>query len=394
MRERRRRDATGGAIGPRPMTASAASIPLLDLPTQYAPLAGAHARAIRRVLESAQFILGPEVAAFEDEIAAHLGVEHAVGVASGTDALVLALRALDIGPGDEVIVPSYTFFATAEAVLNVGATPVLVDIDAATYNVNVDAVEAAISPRTRAVIPVHLFGLPADMTALGRVLAGREIKVIEDNAQAMGATHRGRYTGTFGDAAALSFFPSKNLGAFGDGGMVITHDTATADRLRMLRTHGWRKKYHPEIVAYNSRLDALQAAVLRINLQHVEGWNDARRAAAGRYREYLADLPVSLPVEPDGDRHVYHLYVIRTPHRDEVAAYLSSADIGCGVYYPVPLHRVGPCLPYAPPPETLPAAEAASAETLAIPLFPTISGTQQARVASVLRDALASVGAI
>jgi dTDP-4-amino-4,6-dideoxygalactose transaminase len=362
-------------------------VPLLDLAAQYEPLREAHAQAMAAVVDSTRFILGPDVAALEAEVAAYLGTRHAVGVGSGTDALVLSLRALGIGPGDEVIVPAYTFFATAEAVLLVGATPVFVDIDPVTYTLRVDRLADAIGPRTRAVIPVHLFGQAADITGIRSVIGGAEVFIIEDNAQAFGATHAGKPTGGLGDAGCLSFFPSKNFACFGDGGMVVTNDPDVADRVRMLRTHGWRRKYQPLSVGYNSRLDTLQAAVLRVNLPHVDGWNRDRRAVAKSYFELLQHSPFSLPIERAGDYHVYHLFVIRTPRRDELAEQLHHAGVATGVYYPTALHQLAPCAAFAPK-NGLEESERAASETLAIPLFPTMTSAQVETVAAALHAAV------
>lgn len=252
-------------------------IPLMDMVAQYRSIQSEIDEAIRQVLEAGQFILGPNVAALEKEIAVYLGVKRGVGVASGTDALLLAMRALEIGDGDEVIVPSYTFFATAGAVLLAGATPVCVDVEPKNYTIDVQQIAERITPRTKAIIPVHLYGHPAEMTAVMELARTHGLKVIEDNAQAFGAEYRGRKTGSMGDVACLSFFPSKNLGGCGDGGMVVTNDDQLADRVRMLRAHGWRKKYFPEMLGYNSRLDELQAAILRVKLRHIDEWNQRRR---------------------------------------------------------------------------------------------------------------------
>ncbi len=360
-------------------------IPLLDLVAQYRGIRPEIDEAIRDVLESGQFILGPHVAALERELSVYLDVRHTIGVASGTDALVLALRALKIGPNDEVIVPAYTFFATAGAVMLAGATPVLVDIDPDTYCLDVQEVAKRITARTKAVIPVHLYGHPADMTALFDVTRSHGLKVVEDNAQAFGAEYRGRKTGSLGDVACLSFFPSKNLGGYGDGGMVITNDGEVAEQVRMLRSHGWRKKYHPEAIGYNSRLDELQAAILRIKLHHVDHWNERRRELAHRYSEDLSRMGLGVPHEAPYAKHVYHLYTVRVEHRDGVQRHLKAKSIASAIYYPQPLHMALPCQPLGYRSGDFPEAERASRETLALPLFPEMTEVQ-------VKDVMTTIG--
>jgi dTDP-4-amino-4,6-dideoxygalactose transaminase len=363
-------------------------IPLIDLVAQYRAIKLEIDETIQQVLEDGQFILGPNVAALEQEVAAYLGVKHAVGVASGTDALVLALRALGIGLGDEVLVPAYTFFATAEAVMLVGATPVFVDIESDTYCLDVQQVAKRISARTKAVIPVHLYGHPADMTPLLELVRTYGLKVIEDNAQSFGAEYCGHKTGGLGDVGCLSFFPTKNLGAYGDGGMVVTSDSEVAERVRMLRTHGWRGKYHPEMIGYNSRLDELQAAALRVKLRHLDAWNERRRDLAQQYTEQLSSLSIGVPFEAPQARHVYHLYVIRVKERDKVQQCLKEAGIASGVYYPQPLHLTEPCRSLGFKEGDLPVAEQTSQETLAIPLYPEISAEQLQEVVAALGRAV------
>lgn len=355
-------------------------IPLVDLIAQYHSIKVEIDAAVHATLESGHFILGPAVSKFEESIASYLGVDHAIGLASGTDALVLALRALDIGAGDEVIVPAYTFFATAGTVMSVGATPTFVDIDPVTYEMDVAQIEARVTPKTKAIIPVHLYGHPTDMDPVLELARSHRLKVIEDNAQAFGATYRGRKTGSLGDIGCLSFFPTKNLGAFGDGGMVVTNHPALADRMRMLRTHGWKKKYHSEEVGYNSRLDALQAAILQAKLPHVDSWNEKRRAIAGRYSEQLARLGIAIPVECDWGRHVYHLYIIRSDRRDELQAFLKQKGIASEVYYPLPPHLSTPCRKLGYHEGNFPHAERASRETVALPLYPELTEGQQDEV--------------
>jgi dTDP-4-amino-4,6-dideoxygalactose transaminase len=364
------------------------AIPVLDLAPELAEVGPALEAAFRRVVASGHFILGPEVEAFEREVAAYLGVKHAIGVNSGTDALVLALRAAGVGPGDEVVTSPFTFFATAESVSAVGATPVFADVDPATFALRADLAERALTPRTKALLPVHLFGHAADMDALGDLARRKGLMVAEDVAQAMGGTWRGRKLGTLGLLGAYSFFPSKNLGCLGDGGLVSTDDDRLADRARMLRAHGSRKKYFNEEIGYNSRLDALQAAFLRAKLPHLDAWNGARRAAAARYRELLSGIPgLTLPVEREGAHHVYHQYTVRVGggRRDALQAALAAAGVGTMVYYPKAVHQ----LPvYARPGLAFPEAEAASREVLSLPIWPRIPVAVQERVAAAVRVGL------
>jgi dTDP-4-amino-4,6-dideoxygalactose transaminase len=368
------------------------NIPLMDLSAQYRAVQSEIDAAIRGVLEKGHFILGPNVKALEQEVAAYLGVAQGVGVGNGTDALVLALRALDIGPGAEVIVPAYTFFATAEAVLMVGAKPVLVDSVPDTYCLDVAQVAGRITARTRAIIPVHLYGHPADMTPLLALAREHGLKVIEDNAQAFGAEYLGRKTGSLADVGCLSFFPSKNLGGYGDGGMVVTNDAALAERVRMLRTHGWKTKYHPELVGYNSRLDELQAAILRVNLRHVDAWNERRRTLAQLYTRKLSGLGIGLPKEANGARHVYHLYMIALKERARVQQQLEQNGIASAQYYPLPMHRTAVFRNLGLDDNSYPVAEAASTETLAIPFFPEMSEAQLDQVVGTLERALLGAG--
>lgn len=351
-------------------------IPLIDLATQYRTIQPEIDAVVREVLESGQFILGPNVAALEQEVAAYLDVKHAVGVGSGTDALVLALRALKIGPGDEVIVPAYTFFAAAEAVMLVGATPVFVDIEADTYCLDVGKVAERVSARTKAVIPVHLYGHPADVKPLLELARAYGLKILEDNAQAFGAEYAGRKAGSLGDVACLSFFPSKSLGAYGDGGMVVTNDGEVAEQVRLLRTHGWRQKYYPQMAGYNSRLDELQAAILRVKLRHVDRWNERRRALARQYTQQLSTLRIGVPSEASGTRHVYHLYIIRLQDRNRIQEHLHGEGIASAVYYPEPLHLTEACRSLGYREGSFPVAEHTSQETLALPLYPEMSPRQ------------------
>jgi len=361
-------------------------IPLVDLTAQYHSIKEEIDAAVHATLESGHFILGPAVSKLEESIASYLDVEHAIGLASGTDALVLALRALDIGAGDEVIVPAYTFFATAGTVLSVGATPVFIDIDPVTYEMDVAQIEEHITPRTKAIIPVHLYGHPADMDPILDCARSHGLKVIEDNAQAFGATYRGKKTGSIGDIGCLSFFPTKNLGAFGDGGMAVTNNPTLADRIRMLRTHGWKKKYYSEEVGYNSRLDALQAAILQAKFTHLDSWNEKRRTIARYYSEKLAGLDITVPVECEWGRHVYHLYIIRSRRRGELQMSLKEKGIASEVYYPLPPHLSTPCQKLGYHKGNFPNAERASQETLALPLYPELTAKQQDQVINTIYE--------
>jgi len=368
------------------------NVPLLDLRPQYASIRDEVLAAVTRVCDSQQFIMGPEVERFESEIASALGLRHAVGVSSGTDAILVALMALDIGPGDEVITPTFSFFATAGCVARVGARPVFVDVDPETLTIDPARVEEAITPRTRAIIPVHLFGACADVDTLGRITSGRNIHVIEDAAQALGATLEGRPAGTLGAIGCFSFFPTKNLGAFGDAGLVTTDDEALARRVRLLRSHGAHPKYHHHEIGGNFRLDALQAAVLRVKLPHLPQWTDRRRENARIYGELFAAAGltsrVRLPVERSGRTHTYHQYVVRVPNRDAVRAHLASRGIGTEVYYPVPFHRQEcfASLGYAS--DCFPHADAAAAEVLALPIYPGLTRDQQAYVVEAINSFL------
>ncbi len=352
------------------------TIPLLDLTAQYHSIKEEMDLAVLGVLESGRFILGPNVTAFEQEMAACLGVRHAIGVASGTDALVIALRAAGIGSGDEVIVPAYSFFATAGTVLTVGAQPVFVDVAPGTYLIDVTKIEAAISPKTRAIIPVHLYGQPADMDEILALAKKHHLVIIEDNAQAVGAEYKNRKTGSIGDVGCLSFFPTKNLGGYGDGGMIVTDNEQIAEQSRMLRVHGWKKKYYPEMLGYNSRLDELQAAILRVKLKHLDEWNERRQAIAAFYSQSFTAMGLH-PLIPAPDRkHVYHLYVMKFDQRDLVQGKLKEAGISSEVYYPQPLHQALPCRTPGGDAIGYPVSEEASRTLLAIPLYPELTAPQ------------------
>jgi dTDP-4-amino-4,6-dideoxygalactose transaminase len=353
----------------------ASMIPLVDVKAQYAPLIPEVLERMAGVIESGRLIFGPEVEGFEREAAAYLGVPHAVGVANGTDALVLALEAMGVGAGDEVICPSFTFFATAEAIARAGATPVFADIDAVTLNLDPDDVAERVTERTRAIIPVHLFGRPAALEAL----AALGVPIVEDAAQAFGADG----IASTGICSTFSFFPTKNLFALGDGGLVACTDDAVAERVRMLRFHGSRDKRTFELVGTNSRLDAIQAAALRVFLPHLAGWNASRREAAARYAQLGLGDAVELPLDDDG--HVYHMYVVRTPERDRVAAALQEAGIASASYYTTPLH-LQPAMRYLGwEPGSLPETERAAADNIALPMWGGIGVDVQERVVAAVR---------
>jgi len=356
------------------------TIPLTDVKAQYAPLLADVRAAMDGVLERGQFILGPEVRAFEEEAARFLEASHAVGVANGTDALVLVLDALGIGPGDEVICPSFTFYATAESIARRGATPVFADIDPGTLNLDPADVAERVTPRTKAILAVHLYGRPAPLDELPD-----GIPVVEDAAQAFGARLGGKRVGAIGVVGTFSFYPTKNLFGLGDGGLVVSNDPELADRIRLLRFHGSRDKERFDAVGYNSRLDELQAAVLRVFLGHVDEWNEARRSAAARYAELGLGELCELP--PDEPGHVYHVYCVRTRERDRVAAALRGQDIGCATYYSTPLHLQPAMSSLAG--GSLPETERAAQETLALPLWPAITSAQQEEVVECVRSALA-----
>lgn len=359
---------------------------MLDLTTEVDELWDELQEAIGRILKSGQFILGGDVRAFEAEIAAYLGVKHAIGVNSGTDALLIGLRALGVGPGDEVITTPFTFFATAEVISLLGATPVFVDIDPESFNIDPDLIEEKITARTKAIIPVHLYGRAAEMEKIMAIARKHGLKVVEDVAQAMGGEAQGKKLGSIGDVGAFSFFPTKNLGAYGDGGLITTDNDELAELAKMLRAHGSRKKYFNEVLGYNSRLDTLQAAILRVKLPHIDAWNKRRFEAAARYSDLLADVPdVATPSLVEG--HVFHQYTIRILNgkRDEVKSRLDEMGINTMTYYPVALHQ----LPvYEHLGCTLPVAERAAKEVISLPIWPQISQEAQREVVEGLCSAL------
>lgn len=366
------------------------AIPLVDLKAQHSQVADEVARGFARVIENTAFIGGKDVAAFEQAFAAFSGVAHTVGVANGTDALELAVRALGIGRGDEVIVPANTFIATPLAVARAGATPVFADSDPLYHLIDPAAVARRLTARTRAVFAVHLFGQVAPIEGLRAVLDGRDVLVLEDAAQAQGARRNGVTAGGFGPAAGTSFYPGKNLGAYGDAGAVLTNDEGIARKIRALRNYGSEVKYHHPETGFNSRLDTLQAVVLSAKLVHLARWNEARRAAARRYDELLARLPaVTLPRTLPGNEHIWHLYVVRVPRRDEVLQRLNAAGVGAGIHYPVPCHLQGAFAHLGHREGDFPVAEKAAREILSLPMFAEITPDQQARVAEELGKALA-----
>jgi dTDP-4-amino-4,6-dideoxygalactose transaminase len=358
-----------------------ARVQFLDLGLQFEQIRDEVMHTVTNVLETQRFVLGPEVEQLETEISDYLGCRFAVSCASGTDALMLALMAAGVKSGDEIITTPFTFVATASAIVRAGATPVFADIDPQSYNLAPKSVAQAITPRTRAIIPVHLFGLPAQMETIMDLAESHGLTVIEDAAQAIGATHRGRKVGTIGAMGCFSFFPSKNLGGAGDGGIITTNNPDHADRLRLLRVHGSRQKYQYEILGTNSRLDALQAAILRVKLSHLNDWTERRRRNAGRYRRLFADSRVAnnlmLPTEPDGIRHVYNQFTVRCAGRDRLREYLHCEGIPSEIYYPYPLH-LQPAFAYLGYKKgSLRNAEAAAREVLSLPIYPELTEDQQ-----------------
>lgn len=373
------------------MKTAAVKVPLLDLNAQYAPLRDELVDAVTRVCDSQQFILGPEVDALERELAKYLDVGDAIAVSSGTDAILAVLMALGIGPGDEVITSTYSFFATAGCVVRVGATPVLVDITPDTFNVDPLAIRAALTPRTRAIMPVHLFGLCADMDPILEAARVAGVAVIEDACQAIGARHKGRQAGTMGTAGCFSFYPSKNLGAFGDGGLIVTNDGHLAREIRLLRNHGAEPKYFHKRIGGNFRLDALQAAVLRVKLPHLARWTDMRRRNAMRYNRLFrkAELgAVTLPVEPTGYTHIFNQYIVQVPQRDAVRQRLTAAGIGTEVYYPVPFHRQECFGSLGNARSAFPRADEAAATSLALPIYGELTEEQQEAVVRAVAAAI------
>ena len=367
------------------------NVPLLDLKEQNEVLRPEIEAALGRVLDTNGFILGSEVAALENELAAYCGVKHAIGCASGTDAILLALMALDVGPGDEVITTPYSFFATVSSITRLGATPVFVDIDPVTYNINVDQVEAKITTKTKAIEPVHLYGQCSDMSDLRAIAEKHGIPIVEDAAQAIGAEDNGVQAGALGAIGCFSFYPSKNLGGMGDGGFLTTNDDALATKLQALRVHGSEERYYHKYVGLNSRLDGFQGAVLRVKLPHLDVWTDARRANADNYRRLFTDLglteQVGIPFERPNAKHIYNQYVVRVPElRDRLRAFLTENAIGTDIYYPLPLH-LQECFAYLGYHRgDLPESEKAANETLALPIFPELKAEQQEYVVDKIAE--------
>lgn len=359
-------------------------IPMVDLRAQFEALRPELEPALAAALEDGRFVFGPQVQAFEEEVAAYLGVAHTIGCGSGTDALFLALRAAGIGPGDEVITTPFTFIATAEAICQVGARPVFVDIDPRTFNLDPEQVAAAIGPATRAILPVHLFGQPAPMDAILALAANHDLVVIEDCAQSFGARHDGHHTGSQGLAGCFSFFPSKNLGCFGDGGLISCQDDDLARRLRSLRNHGSETRYHHDELGHNSRLDELQAVVLRVKLRHIEHFNEQRRRVARRYRECLADCPVQCPVEERVGEHVYHQFTLLCDQRERLAEALTRAGIASAIYYPIPLHRQKALHEHCRH-GALPVSEDVARHCLSLPMYPELRDEQVDYITGVIR---------
>lgn len=370
---------------------SAVEIPLVDLRAQHAAIAADVEDAVRKVMEQGDFILGHDVDAFEAEFAAYCGVGHAVGVDSGLSALELGLRALGIGSGDEVITPANSFIASSSAISFAGATPVWVDVDPETYCIDVDAVRRAITERTRAIMAVHLYGHPAAMGEVMALARQHELKVVEDACQAHGARWRGRRAGSIGDFAAFSFYPAKNLGAYGDAGMLTTDDADLAAQVRVMRNYGQRRKYEHVTMAWNRRLDTIQAAVLRVKLRHLDRWNEARRQHAALYSRLLQGCGLSLPQTRPDVEHVFHQYVLQTPERERLAARLSERGIATGMHYPVPIHLQEAYRSFGAAPGSFPVTERAALRLISLPMYAELRPDQAERVAEEVRDAVVSV---
>lgn len=361
-------------------------IELINLKRQYKNLKDEINQAVEKVLENGQYILGPEVKAFEKEIGEYLGIRYAIGVANGTDALVLSLRALNIGPGDEVITTPFTFFATAEAISQVGATPIFVDIDPDTYNINPYLIEEKITEKTKAIIPVHIFGQPCDMDKIKEIAKRHNLYLVEDACQAIGSEYKGQKVGTFGDVACFSFFPTKNLGGYGDGGMVVTNNPEIAEKVDILRKHGSKKKYYNEEIGYNSRLDELQAAILRVKLKYLDVWNNQRISAASKYNELLKDLSdnIKIPFKLPDAKHIYHLYSIQSEKREFLMKTLKEKGIATAIYYPIPLHLQKAYINLGYKEGDLPVAEKLCKKIFAIPMYPEITDEEIYYVSEIL----------
>ena len=360
-------------------------VPQIDLWAHHEPLLEEFKEALERVVRSSQFILGQEEKDFEAAAARYLDVRHAVGVGNGTDALAICLRAMDVGPGDEVITTPFTFIATAEVIVALGAKPVFADINPDTYNINPAKIEQAITEKTKVILPVHLYGQASDMEPILDIANKRNLKVLEDSAQAFGSTYKGKRVGGFGDLTIFSFFPTKNLGALGDGGLITTDNDGPYEKCRLIRVHGSPKKYYHTLIGQNSRLDTLQAALLRIKLNHIETYNRKRADNAAAYNDGLKDV-VKVPVTHPDCNHIYHQYTIRTSKRDELKAFLNEAEIGIGIHYPYPLHRQ-PVLSYLELGEgSFPEAEAAAREVMSLPCYPELTEEQRSWVIAKIRE--------
>ena len=362
-------------------------IPMVNLKAQYAEIKAEVEEGLAQTIANCSFILGPNVQAFEQEAARYLGVKHTIGVASGTDALHLALIAEGIGEGDEVITTAFTFIATAEAIRYVGAIPVFVDIDPKTFNISPTAIEQAITSKTKAVMPVHIFGQPADMDSIKQICDQHQLKLIEDCAQSFGAVINGKQTGSIGHAAGYSFFPSKNLGAFGDGGLVATNSDDTAETVKMLRNHGSKVRYYHDLIGFNSRLDDMQAVILRAKLKRIDQYNQRRHHAAHLYSELMSDLPLTAPFEDGLGTHVYHQYTLLCDRRDEVIKALQDQQIGCAVYYPVPLHKQNVFAEMCSG-LTLPVTELVSEHCMSLPICPELTDDTINEIVAVIKQAL------
>lgn len=358
---------------------------MVDVVGQYRKIKPEIDAAIHAVLDSGQFILGKEVGEFECQVAGYLGVRYAVGCASGTDALQVAMMALGIGPGDEVITTPFTFVATTETIVLLGARPVYVDIDPNTFNIDASRIEKAITSRTKAIIPVHLYGQASDMDPVMEVARKHNLKVIEDAAQAFGASYKGRKVCSFGDVSCISFFPSKNLGAFGDAGMVVTNDAELGERVRVICAHGSRVRYHHDMPGVNSRLDTIQAVILSVKLRHLENWNAARQRAATRYDELLVNTPVTRPYVSPACSHIFHQYTLRAPRRDELAEHLKSNKIPHAIYYPIPLHLQKAFTVAGSRKGDFPVAEHAAGEVLSLPMHTELTGEQQRYITDAVK---------
>ncbi len=371
-------------------TNTISKVPLLDLRAQYDTIRPEVDDAVRRVMESCGFIGGPEIKGLEEEIARYSQTAHAVACASGTDAILIALWALGIGPGDEVICPSYTFFATAGTISNNGATPVFIDIDPKTYNMDLHLIEKAITPRTKAIVAVSLFGQCADIPSIKAICDKHQLFLIEDAAQSIGSEWEGKRSGSMCDFGTFSFFPSKNLGGAGDGGMIVTQNAELAEKARLLCNHGAKPKYYHSVVGTNSRLDALQAAILRVKLRHLDRWSEQRAKNAALYNQLFEGTAVGRPYHDPRTRHIYNQYVIRVTNRDGLKAHLAERNIGCEVYYPVPLHQQKCFASLGYKTGDMPHSEQAALETLALPIYPELSEDMIRHVAQTVRDFVAN----